>query len=143
MIVKCGLSWRYVFPSVFSQWFLHPMVSSGRLHWKNPYKKYTLWGKIASHFSGRISGMFYTVSGGLLEANLNQVNHCFNMRWKSKGYLLKRHLVWNLSLNSTVTHLSKWLLFQFKIMLTSFQSISITSQISFLFNLTFLKLMFL
>ena len=55
------------------------MVSSGRLHWKNPYKKLH-WSLISQAiFSGRISGISYTVSGGLLEANVNQVNLCFNM----------------------------------------------------------------
>ena len=30
-------------------------------------------------FSGRISGMSYTVSGGLLEASINHLNPCFNI----------------------------------------------------------------
>ena len=44
-------------------------------------------------FSGRISVMSYTVSGGLLEAKINQVKHCFNMIWKSKGSLLTMGLL--------------------------------------------------
>ena len=53
--------------------------SFSRLHWKNPYKKLH-WGvRSQAIFSVRISGISYTFSRGLLEANVNQVNHCFNM----------------------------------------------------------------
>ena len=43
----------------------------------------------------------------------------------------------NVSLNFIVTYFGKLILFPFKVMLTSFQSISIISQILFLCNLTF------
>ena len=50
--------------------------------------------------------------------------------------LLTRHLILNLSENFIVTDSGKLTLFPFKVTLTSFQSISIISQILFLVNLT-------
>ena len=47
------------------------------------------------------------------------------------------HLILNLLLSSFMTDAGKFILFPFKVMLTSFQSNSITSQIIFLFDLTF------
>ena len=88
-------------------------------------------------YSGRISGMSYIVSWGLLDANVNQVMPCFNTMWKSNGSLLTMHLILNLSLNCFVTDYGKLILFPFKVTLTSFQSNSVMSQIMFLFYFTF------
>ena len=52
-------------------------VSSNRLQWRNPYKKMHSDTR-SQAISGRISGLTYTISGGLLEANVNQVIPCFN-----------------------------------------------------------------
>ena len=88
-------------------------------------------------FQEGISLIYYNASWGLLDAKVNQVMPCFNITWKSKGSLLTMHLILNLSLNFTVTDFSKLILFPFKVMLTSYQSKSITCQSIFLFNLTF------
>ena len=76
----------------------------------------------------------YTVSGGLLEANVIHVKPCFSMMGKSSGSPLIMHLILNLSLNFIVTDFGKFCLFPFKVTLTSFLSISIISQIKFHFN---------
>ena len=55
---------------------------------------------------------------------------------KSKGSHLTMHVMWNLSLSGIMTEPGRFILFPFKIILTSFQSNSITSQSIFLFNLT-------
>ena len=53
------------------------------------------------------------------------------------GSLLTMCLILNLSLNLIVTDVGKFILFPFKVMLTSFQSDSIMSQSIFVFNFTF------
>ena len=47
------------------------------------------------------------------------------------------HLILNLSLNFIVNDVGKFILFPFKVTLTSFQSNSITCQSIFFFNFTF------
>ena len=79
----------------------------------------------------------YAVSGGLLDAKINNDMPCFNTIWKSKSFLLTMHLILNLSLNLILTNVGKFILFPFKFMLTSFQSNYITSQSIFVFNFTF------
>ena len=72
----------------------------------------------------------YTVSGGgLSEANVKQVKPCFNMMLKSNDSPSIIWLILNLSLNLIVTDFGKFILFPFKVTLTSFQSISVISQI--------------
>ena len=79
----------------------------------------------------------YAVSRGLLDAKVNQVISCFNIIWKSKGSLLTMWLILNLSLNFIVTDVGKFILFPFKVMLTSFQFNSVMSQSIFIFIFTF------
>ena len=107
------------------------IVSSGRSQWKNSYRK-LYWGTRSQPiFSGRISDISYTVSEGLFEAKVNQVNPCFNMLWKSKGFLLTRHWILNLSWNFNITDFGKMILLPFKVTLTPLQSISIPNSILF------------
>ena len=56
---------------------------------------------------------------------------------KSKGSCLTMHQILKLSLSSIMTDAGKYILSLFKVILTSFQSNSITSQSIFLFNLIF------
>ena len=79
----------------------------------------------------------YAISGGLLDAKVNHAMPCFNIIWKSKGSLLTMHLILYICLNLIVTDVGKFILFPFKVMLTSFQSNPIMSQSIFLFNFTF------
>ena len=72
----------------------------------------------------------YTVSvGGLPEANVNQLKPCLNVIWKSSGSLSIICLILNMSLNFIVMDFGKFILLLLKVMLTFFQSISITCQI--------------
>ena len=61
---------------------------------------------------------------------------CFSITWKNKGCLLSNFLVLNLSLTGITTEIGKFIEFPFIIMPTSLQSISKTSKIQFLLNLT-------
>ena len=77
--------------------------------------KVTLGSDIEIH-SGKVPRLTYTVSvGGLPEANVNQ--------------LKPFSLILNLSQNFIVIDIGKGILLSLKVMLTSFQSISTTSQI--------------
>ena len=69
----------------------------------------------------------YAVSGGFLDAKVNQVLPCFSIILKSNGSLLTMCLILNLSLNLIVTGVGKFILFPFEVTLTSFQSNSIMS----------------
>ena len=131
------LSGRYGYPWAYAWWYLHLLCPSAeymRSIWREGYK---LVPNYKQFFSGSISCMTYTVSWWLLEAKVNQVKPCFNMIWKSKGFLLTIHLILNLSLNFILTDFGKLILLPFKVILTSFQSNSITPQIKFHFNFTF------
>ena len=64
----------------------------------------------------------------------NHAITCFSIKCKSKGSLLTRHLILNLSLYGMMTEAGKIILFSVRVGLTSFQSISKMSQIQFLFN---------
>ena len=84
----------------------------------------------------------YTISNGLLDVKVNQVMPCFNITWKSKSSILAMHLSLNLSLSYILTDVGKLILFPFKVILTSLQSNSRTSQRIFLFTFTFSGLTF-
>ena len=71
-----------------------------------------------------------------LYSKVNHVFPCFNITWKSNGCFLRSFVALNLSLKCITTELGKFISFPFKVMLISFQSISRTSQIQFLLNLT-------
>ena len=60
---------------------------------------------------------------------------CFSIIWKGKGSHFTMHLILNLSLSSIMTEVHRFILLLFKVILTSFQSNSITSHSIFLLNL--------
>ena len=78
--------------------------------------------------TGKVSILSYTVSWEL-ESKVNQVIPCFSVTWKSGGSFFIICLILNLSLSFIVTDLGKFTLLQLKVMLTSFQLISMVSQI--------------
>ena len=73
----------------------------------------------------------------LLFSKVNQILPCFNMTCKSKGSLLTSLLIPNLSLNGMVTEVGKLYFVSIQSHTDSFQSISNTHQIQFLFNAIF------
>ena len=71
----------------------------------------------------------YSFCWRIVEANVNQMKPCLNMIWKSSGSISIICLTLNLSLSLIVMDFGKFILLLLKVMLTSFQSTSITSQI--------------
>ena len=58
------------------------------------------------------------------DATINQLNPCFNISWKSNGWLFMMCLTLNLSLNFIVTDFGELIAFPLNVTLTSFQSTS-------------------
>ena len=78
------------------------------------------------------------MSGSLLSfSKVNQVLPYFNITCSSNGCFLMSFLALNLSLNSKITDVNRLTSFPFKVILTSFQSISNTSKIYFFLNFIF------
>ena len=71
-----------------------------------------------------------------LYTKVNHVLPCFSIMWKSNSCFLRSFIDLNFSLKGITTELGEFISFLFKVMLISFQSISRTSQIQFLLNLT-------
>ena len=110
------------------------IVSSRRLQLRMPNMRSQLAESLQA-ISGNISFDICAVSGESLDAKGNHVMPCFSIIWKSKGSHLTMHLILNLSLSSIMTDAGKFILFPFKVILSSCQWNSITSQSIFYFNL--------
>ena len=72
----------------------------------------------------------------------NKVICCFKIIWKSKGSHFNMCLILNLSLHGVIADAGRFILFPFKVILTSFQSISMTSHNIFPFDFTCLGINF-
>ena len=70
-------------------------------------------------------------------SKVNQVLPYFNIMCSSNGHFLINFLALYLSLNGMIIEAGKLMSFPFKVTLTSFQSISNTSQIQFFLNFIF------
>ena len=85
--------------------------------------------------SGSISFIIHAVSGESLVSRGNPSHALLKLNMKKQGSHLTMHLILNLSLSGIKTEAGRFILFQFKVIVTSFQSNSITHHSIFLFNL--------
>ena len=128
LFVIYSLFWMYESPLRLTLRSIS-IVSSGRAHFKNP--------KTRSCFVDNLQYVFnyYTVSRESLVTNENQVMPCFSITWISKSSLFIIHLILSLSFSGIMTYAGRFILFPFKVLLPSFQSISMISHNIYLFNL--------
>ena len=110
------------------------IVSSRRLQFMMPKMRSQL-AESLQVISGSIYFYIYAILGELLFTKGNHVMPSFSIIWKSKGSHLTVCLILNLSLSVIMPEAGRFILFPFKVMLTPFQSNSITSQSIFVFNL--------
>ena len=121
-------------PLIIFTFTLMSTVSFGSRHLKYPCRnlqsglRIQTSGKLASIVIHSFCNIIHTVSCAP-KTKVYHIIPCLSIMWKSRGSFFIKHLILILCLTLIVTTLSKLIWLSLKVTLTSFQTISIVSQI--------------